>query len=255
MSAAPWEIVVLVAAGVDSNASCTSARGHSRVNEMVLRRIMSMRAGSISWILLSASTAMLVAVSIKYRALRADFLEHRRGDMRVQQGAYLPSFKGVSVAGDSLIIGELTHGYQILILLTAACPFSRESVPYWTRLAHLSKRSASDGEPQLVALTTDSMAVARAYAADHHLPFPLVPFPSRNLASLYRGTTVPQTIVIDSDGRVLFARHGVIDTILAVDSILAASTVAGPRSAESGPNDFAQYLGTAQVTDAPGNVP
>ncbi|MEO5590248.1 MAG: hypothetical protein ABIS03_11730 [Gemmatimonadaceae bacterium] len=55
------------------------------------------------------------------------------------------------------------------------------------------------------------------------LPFPLVPLEGMRLVSMYRAFVVPQTIVIDNDGRVLFARHGVINTRQALDSVVAAA--------------------------------
>lgn len=69
-------------------------------------------------------------------------------------------------------------------------------------------------------MTTDSLHVAAEYERVNGLPFSLLPFPDRRHAALYRGFAVPQTVVVAGDGRVLFARSGVIDTLAALDSVL-----------------------------------
>ena len=46
---------------------------------------------------------------------------------------------------------------------------------------------------------------------------------------MYRAFVVPQTIVIDNDGRVLFARHGVINTRQALDSVADAALKPEPK--------------------------
>jgi len=93
----------------------------------------------------------------------------------------------------------------------------------------LSTSHPSSPRVQVVALTTDSMRAAAAYAESNQLPFPLVPFTTPKIISLYRAFSVPQTVVIDSNGRVLFSRNGVINTKQALDSVVAAAVKPEPR--------------------------
>lgn len=196
---------------------------------MALRNV----AKRLPWVLLVLASATLVAIGTRHRALRESFLDHRRADMRVQHGGYVPAFTALSVSGEVVTVGESQmQGRQVLIFLTSACPFCRETLPTWKRMAERLSSSVPGQNVQLVALTTDSMKTAKAYAVSNRLPFPLVPFPNRRSAWLYRGLVVPQTIVIDHDGRVLFARHGVVNTTNAVDSIIAA--VRGDRGDRGG---------------------
>lgn len=214
----------------------------------IVRRLLSPKV--IPWVLLSLSAIVLVALGVKYRTLREDFVEHRRADTRLQRGAYVPSFTGLSTGGDSVAVGNAFSGErQVLIFLTSTCPFCRETLPAWKGMAgRLSDSSFVGQGVRVLGLTTDSLSDATKHAEANDLPFPLVPFPNRNLVSLYRGFTVPQTIVVDAEGRVIFARHGVIRTAQAVDSILAA--LAPPRNTASGPGVAA--LGGAQLVPAGG---
>lgn len=179
----------------------------------------------IPWLLLAAASVLLVVLGMQHRSLRGAFLEHRRADRRLQVASYVPTFAGISVAGDSVTVGAAPdEGRQVLFFLTSTCPFCRQTLPSWTQLAgRLAALPATEPRVQVVALTTDSMTVAVPYAQSNKLPFALVPFPSRKHVSLYRAFSVPQTVVIDSEGRVLFARNGVIDTPAAVDSVMAAA--------------------------------
>jgi hypothetical protein len=52
--------------------------------------------------------------------------------------------------------------------------------------------------------------------------FPTVRFPGCNYAALYRSALVPQTIILDSAGRVRYARVGVLESRDAFDSVLTA---------------------------------
>jgi len=136
----------------------------------------------------------------------------------------VPAFVGASVKGDSLTVGQRPpHERQVLFFLTSTCPYCRETLPHWKQLAErLSTSRRTSPRVQVVALTTDSMRTAAAYAESNQLSFPLVPFPTPKFISLYRAFSVPQTVAIDSDGRVLFSRSGVINTRLVLDSVIAA---------------------------------
>ncbi|MHB1225163.1 MAG: peroxiredoxin family protein [Gemmatimonadaceae bacterium] len=182
---------------------------------------------AIPWLLLTVSAAMLALLVNRHRDLRESFLEHRRSDMRLQRGDHVPALATRSTAGDSILVGHSTEAErQIVILLSSTCPFCRETLPFWKRMAAGLGATADAGSsapaPAMVALTADSVAAARAYVDSNQLPFPLVPLTDVRTAALYKAFVVPQTLVIDGTGRVLFARHGVVNTDAAVDSVMAA---------------------------------
>ena len=109
---------------------------------------------------------------------------------------------------------------QLVVLLTSSCPYCKASLPAWSALAR--ELSDSMRAVSIIALTTDSAHVATAYAVEHGLGFPLVPIPERRLAALFRAFTVPQTVLLGSDGRILYSRLGTLELGPSVDSIRAA---------------------------------
>ena len=179
----------------------------------------------LPWMLLSMTVLTLVSLAIKHSALRENYLAHRRADMRIQQGSYVPPFRAVAVSGDSVAIGEPPLGTrQVLFLLNSACPFCRATLPRWKEIAtKLATPSFTSVRAEVVGLTTDSLSVAERYSKANQPGFPVVVLPTSNLKSLYRAYVVPQTVILDQEGRVVFARHGVISTSEAIDSIVTAA--------------------------------
>lgn len=185
-------------------------------------------------LLLAASTLVLAS---KHRSLKEEFQLHRRADLRVQAGAYLPAFSALSTTGTTFHVARSSQegSRQVLFLLTAECPYCAQMLPVWKSLySELMDGDSTDA--QFLALTTDSLEVARDYAQSNNLPFPLIPFESQKYISLFRATLVPQTVVIDADGRVIFARGGVLNTEASVDSVRAAI-----RSRTVGGSDASTY--------------
>lgn len=188
-----------------------------------LRRIPSVYFGLLPWGLILFLVIATVALGMQHRAIKREFQEHRRSDLRVQAGTFLPPFSASSTSGGTFDVasGSADRGRQILIMLTAECPYCARTLPTWKSLHSELAGSDSLGS-NFLALTTDSMRVARAYAESNDLPFPLIPFGSQKYMQLFRAALVPQTIVVDNSGRVIFARSGELSTRAAIDSVRAA---------------------------------
>jgi hypothetical protein len=58
------------------------------------------------------------------------------------------------------------------------------------------------------------------YVVEHELGIPVVPFPDRKMQALYRAFAVPQTLMLDQDGNVLFSRRGALEDRSVMDSII-----------------------------------
>ncbi|HUR92894.1 MAG TPA: redoxin domain-containing protein [Gemmatimonadaceae bacterium] len=177
----------------------------------------------VAWSLVVLLAGITLILTIRHRALRNEFLTHRRSDVRMTAGTYVPPFSARSTDGATYRVGEDngTNGYvQVVTVLTAQCPFCATTLPVWKSIhSALTSDSLDVG---FFALTTDSMEIASQYVQANSVPFPVIPFPHRKYVHLYRSFVVPQTLVIGGDGRVVYARSGVLERGPAVDSIFAA---------------------------------
>ena len=139
-------------------------------------------------------------------------------------GLFAPTFTAAALDGRSLTVGERGDGgRQLLLYFTTTCPYCRASLPAWRELAALADTLASP-RVEVIGVVLDSAHRAPAYAAEHVLPYPVVPLASTKLRSLYRARSVPLVMVVGHDGRVLFARTGVLEDRAAIDSVRRAMT-------------------------------
>ncbi|MGH7602570.1 MAG: peroxiredoxin family protein [Gemmatimonadaceae bacterium] len=196
--------------------------------------------GVAPWVLVVLLVVGLVSIALKNHALRSEFLDYRRAELRIRRGSFVPPFTGSATNGRPLFVGKASSnfGLQFLIILTSTCPFCKQSLPAWKEI-YLTLDTAKLPATDMVALTTDSLRVAKVYAGSNDLPFPLVSFPSRAYRYAYKGSLVPQIVLVDSGGRVVFARSGPLNTRVAIDSVLAAVRKGPPqpvRRALKGPS-------------------
>lgn len=136
----------------------------------------------------------------------------------------MPTFRAQTLSGDSITIGEAPDPFarQILFVLTTSCPFCKQTLVKWTRIAD-SVSSLSKGRIAVAAISLDSLRLTEDYVRLHQLRFPVLLFPASKLRRLYRATAVPQTLVLDHEGRILYARTGLLEPQAVVDSVFAAA--------------------------------
>ena len=177
-------------------------------------------------IALLASCALVVVLSLRLIALNRANAGLRMRAVQPHAGDAVPAFLATTVNGDTLTIGEGTDpaARQVLFVLTTTCPFCRATLPVWAVLADSLARLGK-GHIRVVAISLDSLGQSRRYAAEHGIRYPVVTLLSEKLRRLYRARWVPQTIVLNSEGVVLFAHVGRIQAGPTLDSVYA---VAGP---------------------------
>lgn len=153
------------------------------------------------------------------RALRDANRELLRRTVEPRPGLYVSAVDAATLDGQPTVLGRLGER-QLLVFFNTMCPYCRASVPAWRQIA---ERLAGDSGIAVYGVGLDSAAAVAAYAREHRLGFPLIARPDPRLVALYRVTNVPLVLVIDADGRVAYARMGVLETALAVDSVLRAA--------------------------------
>ncbi|HEX8245390.1 MAG TPA: TlpA disulfide reductase family protein [Longimicrobium sp.] len=136
--------------------------------------------------------------------------------------SFMPAFQTSTLDGQPVTIGQLPQaGRQVLFVYTVTCPYCKATLPAWKHIAGVVDTMTSP-RAQVFGVSLDSADVTRRYAAANALPYPTVRFPEEKLVSMYRAGAVPLTLVLDENGRTVFARVGQISTPAAIDSVLAA---------------------------------
>jgi peroxiredoxin len=141
----------------------------------------------------------------------------------LQPGAFVPTFHTTTIAGDTITIGGRadTAARQVLFVLTTTCPYCRATQPVWMAMADSLRRVAPS--VQVLGVTLDSVNATLAYADSLQLSYPIARFPQIKLLAMYRAGLVPQTIVLNAEGRVLHSRTGVLEPGPGLDSIYGAA--------------------------------
>ena len=168
---------------------------------------------------------ILAAILVVRLGVKVDRLEERISVLQERAytaypGSYVPSFSTTTLEGTDVVLGEsFEQGRQVLFLLTTTCLYCRASLPAWQRIAQAAD-TFSAVPIRAFGVSIDSVDATRRYARDHGIGFDMVVLPRGKMTSLYRARSVPQTIILDGDGRVLYSRVGVLESPAAIDSVI-----------------------------------
>ena len=181
----------------------------------VLSRIMAIGLVAVS--------ALCIALATQFRDLSRSYDVLRQRSGLPHAGYYVPMFDATTATGDSLRIGATSGARhrQLVFVMTTTCPYCRQTLPIWAALAD-SVRRLPGWTVDVVGISLDSAEATRVYSEIHAVAYPLVTFPSRKLKQLYRARAVPQTLVLDEEGRVLYARIGLLEPQATLDSVYRA---------------------------------
>ena len=168
-------------------------------------------------------SALTVVLGQRYGDLSHSYDDLRQRSGLPHAGYFVPTFLARTTTGDSLQVGATSGARhrQLVFVLTTTCPYCRQTLPVWSRLAD-SARHLTGWTVDVVGISLDSAEATRRYADSQRLAFPLVLFPARKLKQLYRARVVPQTLVLDEEGRVLYARTGRLEPQAVLDSVYRA---------------------------------
>lgn len=124
-------------------------------------------------------------------------------------GDPVPEYASVNLAGDSVSLGEL-HGRVVLLNVWATwCPPCRQEIPV---LQALHEENAERGL-EVVGVSVDAAGEAEAvrrFADQFGITYPIWHDPQERIASTFRTTGVPTTLLIDREGRLLWRHLGPI---------------------------------------------
>jgi peroxiredoxin len=181
----------------------------------------------LSYGALAAALVLVVVLARQQQTLRARYDDLNRRFQTPHAGMFVPTFRAATIGGDSVTIGRVGGGgRQLLLFLTTTCSYCIQSLASWRELA---TRCDSVSGVDVYAVSLDSVPETQLYLQRHGLSVAAAFFPERKLAILYRVRNVPVTMVVDSVGRVLYARRGVFEGRAARDSVLGVLPGCSPE--------------------------
>ena len=175
------------------------------------------------------ASSLVVVLAIQNRDGIERYQKLQQKVVEPHAGLYVPTFSARAHNGAAITVGERSDGgRQLVYLLRSTCPYCEQSLPAWSQLAAIADTLRSP-RVTVVGVATDVDSVAMSYATAKELSYPVVAFPSAKLRALYRANRVPATLVLDSAGKILFVKRGVLTNPAAVDSIIVALRWIAPR--------------------------
>jgi peroxiredoxin len=175
----------------------------------------------VPWVVLALACAVGL-IFLLTSALGDERREHRDtllASKHLQSGQYIPELHLSLLQGETVGIGAPDGHASLLLLYNTSCPHCEASLPAWRLLEdHLGRYATI----QLVALSSDPVDVTHAYNELHGLSFSTATIAEPRLQSIFRSSLVPQILVVEADGRIVFSRLGRLQTEMAIDSVLSA---------------------------------
>lgn len=172
--------------------------------------------------MLLTAVSLNVVLAIQLGEARRD---SRRAELRqhvANVDEYVPAYIAEALDGQRIDVGRPASGHrQVIIAYRSTCGHCNAAVPGWRELA---QKLSSYSTVELVALAADSIPDAVEFATMHKLQFPSIAVTDGRWQSLYRLGVVPQTMIVDANGRIVYARVGGFSAGSAsIDSVVAAA--------------------------------
>ncbi len=133
------------------------------------------------------------------------------------------------IAADSRIPAQRKYNPKTVLSTQSGdcCRHCRASLSAWNQIAdHLGHGTGV----QIIGISTDSILPTQSLVAEHEMRFPVVSMVDPKLRALYRSRVVPQTLLLDANGIITYARLGAVEGIVAIDSIMVQVDLAIGRA-------------------------
>lgn len=154
-------------------------------------------------------SVILFSVSRTNKQLRST----PRQAVMARQVAFVPEFEATTLEGQPISLGRSS----VLLVFNTTCPHCRRSLPAW-RILYDSLAT----ELVVVGVSLDNTILTETYVDQHDLRFPVVTMEGPREKYLFGLGPVPQLLVVNDSGRVIYSRVGSVDAHLALDSVLVA---------------------------------
>ncbi|HEX4954223.1 MAG TPA: redoxin domain-containing protein [Thermoanaerobaculia bacterium] len=176
---------------------------------MTLRRLARSARSVLPWALAAvlAAVAAYQARSIALLRLEIDSCHGaaaQAGTPRLEPmavGKQVPELTARSIEGEVVHVAERGRGPALLLIYDPSCSLCEAAMPTWIQLYQQLRAQGSEA-PVIGLSVADSYSTVQ-HGRSHRLPFPVVPFPSRDLIEGYGIRQIPLAAVVGADGRVI----------------------------------------------------
>jgi cytochrome c-type biogenesis protein CcmF len=156
---------------------------------------------------IGAALGLILAVVVLI-ALWGDALNPNKGFGRPLPGELAPSFSAVDIAGNDFRLLDYRGEVVVLNFWATWCPQCEDEIPAFETVW---REVGADGVQFVGVAMNDSAAAVSAVASEQDVSFPLIVEEEGQITSSYGVTGVPETFIIDQDGKVAFIHVGVVD--------------------------------------------
>lgn len=170
---------------------------------------------------LVVSSVVIVSLSSIVRDQEADRRDIRRRMALLHEGYFIPAMTLHADDGAEVKVGSPpAGGHQLLFVYSETCEFSRDSATPWGTLVEELQSRGLPVTP--AALLVDDPATPLPPGMERWSPpGGAVRLPDARSRFLMRSGVVPQIVLIDSSGQVVYNRSGVLDLPTVRDSLLS----------------------------------
>lgn len=173
-----------------------------------------------------AIVGLLAFFGWRAHQLRLALNQARYESLLPRPGLWLPALQVSNEQGNPVVLAK-TGEPQVLLYLQSTCEFCGQSIPMLNRLADSLSVSGAVRIP-LYGIQLDTLQPLSEYVASHKLRFPVVRFKSLRESRIYAARVTPYIVVVDSLGRISYARSKALLTEAAMDSVLSAARPVSP---------------------------
>lgn len=185
---------------------------------------------------LVVSAVLVVILARQLTTIRGELERVVVRATRPRVGLFVPTVDLPRLDGGTVRVGGTAGGRrQLLIAFTTTCPYCRASQAAWRGLDSAQKADPALRDVEVYGVVTDSTDSLASYVANAKLGFPVVAMRGKNL-TFFRLGMVPSLMLLDSTGRTLYYRAGVLPPGPVVDSVLGALRDSRTIPARPGPS-------------------
>jgi peroxiredoxin len=134
-------------------------------------------------------------------------------------GDIVPPFRAIDLDGREKIVSYFggSHKGYVLLFFSPKCRVCEKQFPIWTRLFGGGELKCYD----VLAVSLDPLEETRAWAQNRELKYAVISLPNQAYWRAYRITAVPHTVVVSSEGTVIWAHSGLLREGEAAHELLA----------------------------------